>query len=56
MKKLVFPLMFALMIWALIDQTTAKPSLILQVVGVVVFFYGMMRLMSKTPDNKRNDE
>jgi hypothetical protein len=43
-----------LLIW---EQSKAKPSVWIQVIGVVFFFYGMMRLSAKTPSkNQDNDE
>jgi hypothetical protein len=53
MKKFYLPVLFILMIWALMDQVSEKQNVILQIVVVVLFFYAMMKLMAKTPDNKK---
>ncbi|WP_430612378.1 hypothetical protein [Flavobacterium sp. JP2137] len=37
--------------WAFYEQTQVHPNIWIQVVGVILFFYGMMRLMSKVPSN-----
>lgn len=37
--------------WALMEQTKVHPNIWVQVVGVALFFYAMMRLMQKTPSN-----
>jgi len=48
---------FALMIWALIEQTKEKPNIYIQVIAVIIFFFFMRNLMNKTPSNfeKQND-
>lgn len=43
-----------LLIW---ENSKPKPNVWIEVAGVVVFFYGMMRLSAKTPSkNQDNDE
>ena len=42
--------------WAFYEQTKPNPNVIVQVIGVAVFFYGMMKLMSKTPSNNQEKE
>ncbi|MDR2222849.1 MAG: hypothetical protein LBE34_08910 [Flavobacteriaceae bacterium] len=37
--------------WALMEQTKTEPNIWVQVIGVALFFYVMMRLMAKTPSN-----
>lgn len=62
MKKLknILPILtFIFMVWAVMEQTKAQPNIWIQVVGVALFFYTMMRLMQKTPSNfasKGNEE
>ncbi len=51
MKSLIYLAGFALMIWALIEQTREKPNVFIQILAVVVFFFMMMKLMNKTPSN-----
>ncbi|UYW01730.1 hypothetical protein K5I29_02050 [Flavobacterium agricola] len=55
MKKLYWPILFVVMIWALMDQASENPNKILQIVVVVIFFYAMMKLMAKTPNNKNKE-
>lgn len=49
MKSLFYVVGFALMIWALIEQSKEKPNLVVEIAAVIVFFFMMMRLMNKTP-------
>jgi glucose uptake protein GlcU len=42
-----------LLIW---EQSKEKPSVWIQVIGVVCFFYGMMRLSAKTPSKNQDNE
>lgn len=44
------------MLWGLMEQTETHPKIWVQVIGVVLFFYAMMRLMQKTPSNFSNRE
>nr|WP_317631581.1 hypothetical protein [uncultured Flavobacterium sp.] len=53
MKKIYLPILFGLMIWALFDQVSEKQHVIIQIIVVILFFYAMMKLMAKTPDNKK---
>ena len=59
MKTIYIVLIFGLMGWAFYEQTKTNPNVFVQVIGVLAFFYGMMKLMSKTPSNhkeKKEDE
>lgn len=60
MKYIFYFIAFGLMLWALIEQTTKKPNIYIQIIAVAVFFYLMMRLTDKTPskfnDNDNNNE
>lgn len=59
LKKILPVLTFVFMVWAVMEQTKAQPNIWIQVVGVALFFYTMMRLMQKTPSNfasKENEE
>ncbi len=40
--------------WALMEQYEEHPKIWVQVIGVGLFFYSMMRLMQKTPSNTHN--
>jgi hypothetical protein len=37
--------------WAVIEQTKDHPKIWVQIIGIALFFYSMMRLMQKTPSN-----
>lgn len=37
--------------WAAVEQTKDHPNIWIQITGVALFFYAMMRLMQKTPSN-----
>lgn len=62
MKKtiwIVITLVF--IVWAFIEQSNEVPKVWVQVVGVLLFFYAMMRLsqrinQSKTENSKVNDK
>ena len=43
-----------ILVW---EQTKEKPAVWIQVIGVILFFYGMSRLSRKTPSkNQENEE
>ncbi len=47
-------LIAGILIW---EQGKEKPNVWIQVVGVILFFYGMSRLSAKTPSkNNENEE
>lgn len=47
-------LIAVILIW---EQGKEKPNVWIQVIGVVLFFYGMSRLSAKTPSkNEENEE
>jgi len=64
MKTILWLLAFALMIWAVIEQTRPEPNLYVQIAGVVAFFFAMYQLSQRTPseqekqnvDKNENDE
>lgn len=56
MKTIYIVLIFAAMGWAFYEQSKPNPNIILQVIGIAVFFYGMMKLMAKTPGNHNENE
>jgi hypothetical protein len=37
--------------WAVIEQTKDHPKIWVQIIGIALFFYSMMRLIQKTPSN-----
>ncbi len=38
------------------NQNTVKPSLWIKIIGIVVFFFGMMKLSTKTPSKNQDNE
>ncbi|UUV21074.1 hypothetical protein MG290_04130 [Flavobacterium sp. CBA20B-1] len=55
MKIILYVVAFALMIWALVEQTLAKPNLYVQIIAIIVFFFVMKDLLNKTPSNFDKD-
>jgi lipopolysaccharide export LptBFGC system permease protein LptF len=57
MKKIIFPLMmlFAIVI-ALYEQSKDNKNIYIMIAAIVIFFYGMMRLSSKTPSKNPDKE
>jgi len=51
MKILLYIVAFGVMIWALIEQTKTHPNIYIQIIAVLIFFFLMRNLMSKTPSN-----
>ena len=40
-----------------IEQIKKTPSIWIQIIGIIIFFYGMMKLSAKTPSkNQENEE
>lgn len=57
MKKIIFPLMIIAFLVAFYNQDKGKTGLIITVIAVMVFMFGMMKLSAKTPSkNKEDDE
>ena len=52
MKTILWLLAFALMIWAVIEQTRPEPNLYVQIAGVDAFFFAMYQLSQRTPSEK----
>lgn len=52
MKTILWLLAFALMIWAVIEQTRPEPNLYVQIAGVAAFFFAMYQLSQRTPSEK----
>ena len=57
-KNFLYPLVMILVIVILIwEQTKINPNIWIQVIGVLIFFYGMSKLSAKTPSkNNENQE
>lgn len=52
MKKVIWIVVTVFFVgWAFVEQTKTTPNVWVQIVGVILFFYSMMRLMQKVPSN-----
>lgn len=48
MRKVIWiAVTLVFLIWAFVEQTKAEPNVWIQVIGVLLFFYAMMRLSQK---------
>lgn len=56
MKTIYIILIFGLMAWAFYEQSKPVPNVLVQVVGVLAFFFLMMKLMSKVSSNNKDKE
>ncbi len=57
-KSIIFPIVIIAVIGILIwEQTKEVPNIWIQVVGIIIFFYGMSKLSAKVPSkNNENQE
>ncbi len=58
MKTIYILLIFALALVALFEQSKAQPNMIIMIVAMAAFVFGLMRLMAKVPSKgeRSNDE
>ena len=56
MKTIYILLFFIMGAWGLYEQTQPEPNIWIQIVAVIIFFYGMMKLMSKVPGKNEGEE
>ena len=49
MKKFLIPIMIIAIVIAFYEQSKEKSNLYIQIIAIVIFMYGMMRLSAKTP-------
>lgn len=56
MKTLSIIIMFAAAFVALYEQSKPQPNVWVLVIAIIVFMAGMLRLMSKIPSKKDNNE
>ena len=60
MKKLLIPIMIIAIVIAFYEQSKEQSNLYIQIIAIVIFMYGMMRLSAKTPskneDNLEDDD
>lgn len=55
MKKIYIPIMALAGVFALYEQSKEKPNLYIMIFAIVIFMYGMMRLMAKVPSKNQNN-
>jgi uncharacterized membrane protein len=56
MKKLLIPIMIVAFLVAFYNQKNDKPSVIITVIAVVIFMFGMMKLSAKIPSKNQDEE
>jgi hypothetical protein len=56
MKKLLLPIMCIAIFFAFYEQTKPNPNIIITVIAIAVFMFGMMKLMTKVPSKKPEDK
>ena len=57
MKKVLLPIMIIAIIVAFYEQSLEKKNVYIQVISIVIFMIGMMKLSAKTPiKNQENEE
>jgi hypothetical protein len=55
-KSIYIILMILIAIVLFWNQNNVKPSLWIKIIGIVFFFYGMMKLSAKTPSKNQDKE
>ena len=56
MKKIVLPLMIIAIIVAFYEQSLDKKNVYIQVISIVIFMFGMMKLSAKIPSKNQDKE
>lgn len=57
MKKIILPLMVIAFLVAFANQKSQRPNVIVTVIAVLVFMFGMMKLSAKIPGkNQEKDD
>lgn len=56
MKTIYIILFFAAAFVALFEQSKAHPNMIIMIGCIVIFMFGMMKLMSKVPSKNLKDD
>ncbi len=55
MKKLLIPIMIIAIVIAFYEQSKEQSNLYIQIIAIVIFMYGMMRLSAKTPSKNEDN-
>jgi uncharacterized membrane protein YoaK (UPF0700 family) len=56
MKKVLFPIMIIAIIVAFYEQSLEKKNVYIQVISIVIFMIGMMKLSAKVPSKNQEKE
>jgi len=56
MKKAVLPIMIIAILVAFYEQSLDKKSVYIQVISIVIFMIGMMKLSAKVPSKNQEKE
>jgi hypothetical protein len=56
MKKFLLPIMIIAIIIAFYEQSLEKKNVYIQVISIVVFMIGMMKLSAKVPSKNQDKE
>jgi hypothetical protein len=56
MKTIYIVLFFAAAFVALFEQSKAQPNMIIMIGCILIFMFGMMKLMSKVPSKNLKDD
>jgi hypothetical protein len=56
MKKILLPIMIIAIITAFYEQSLEKKNVYIQVISIVVFMFGMMKLSAKVPSKNQDKE
>ncbi len=56
MKKIIFPLMVVAFLIAFYNQKSEKPNVIITVIAVVIFMFGVMKFSARTPSKNQEED
>ena len=56
MKKIVLPIMIIAILIAFYEQSLDKKNVYIQVISIVIFMIGMMKLSTKVPSKNQEKE
>jgi hypothetical protein len=56
MKKVLFPIMIIAILVAFYEQSLDKKNIYIQVISIVIFMIGMMKLSAKVPSKNQEKE
>jgi NADH:ubiquinone oxidoreductase subunit H len=56
MKKVLFPIMIIAILVAFYEQSLDKKNIYIQVISIIIFMIGMMKLSAKVPSKNQEKE